>query len=190
MLRVRFLAAGACVGVLLSACSESEAGSPWAGGPTSTTTDGGGLPEPGSSTPPATPSSSSPFNEVDPCELLSDEDRTRLQLERGKPKTIARSRGCDWTTASTTESWGVAISFKETFAFKDADLRGAKPVQVNIGRHEAYRVENAGGGRACEIFIITGEQSFVQVIVTQGVDIAGACETAVTISSIVDPKLP
>lgn len=97
-------------------------------------------------------------------------------------------RGCDWLQSGV---WGLGIGLRSNLAFKDANLRGATPHQVDIGRHGAYRVENAGGGKgSCEVFIVTGPSSFTQVTATKGVDTAGACEKVVAVAKIVDPKLP
>jgi hypothetical protein len=185
-----WIAIGACAALVLSGCSDSTAGTAHPTDPTAT--NDGGLSEPDSPTSTTKPSSSranpSPLDGIDPCALLSDSDRTSLGLRAGEPRKVGRSEGCDWLQSGV---WGVAIGLRADLAFKDTDLRGAVAHPADIGRHEAYRVENAGGGRgACEVFVITGESSFAQVTVTYGVDTAKACERALSVAKIVDPKLP
>lgn len=177
----------ACACVLVAGCSESEAGSAQpADTPTTTSDSASSKPR---STRTTTSSAPSPLDRVEPCGLLSDADRAELKLESGKPTTIARSKACDWRA----DKWGLTIGLKADLAFKDADLRGAQANRVDIGRHEAYRVENAGGGDGgCEIFIVTGEKSFVEVTggTLSGRDTPFACDRVIAVAKVIDPKLP
>jgi Protein of unknown function (DUF3558) len=176
-------AISACVGALLGGCSDSQAG---VAQPVETT-------ETGESTPSKAPapttgsSASSPLDGVDPCELLTDAERAQLRLEPGEPSKAGRDRACDWNSTD----WSVGVNFNVDLGFKDADLRGATAIPIDIGRHEAYRVENAGGSRGvCEIFIVTSESSFAQLTGVKGVDTPTACERVIPIAKIIDPKLP
>lgn len=112
-----------------------------------------------------------------------------MKLEPGRPSRVVGSEGCEWESAE----WGLSIGLQTQFAFKDANLRGARPIPVDIGRHEAHRVENAGGGDGgCEIFIVTGESSFVQVTAAtlSASNTPFACDRATAVAKVVDPKLP
>jgi len=183
--RARELFLAVVVGGTLAAlvgCSSSTAGEalPTDTGNTTTSTTR----STGSSVP---RTSESPVAQIDPCLLLSDSERAQLGLGVGEPEKIGRSKLCQWQQSGV---WTVGIGIKPDLAFKDADLRGATPIRVDIGRHEAYRVENADNGKACEIFVVTGPSSFAQVTVAYGTDIPKACEKALPVAKIVDPKLP
>lgn len=181
------LAVAVCACVSLAGCSTSEAGNARPVDTPTATSDGASSRP--SSTRTTTSSAPSPLDRVEPCQLLSDSDRAQLKLEPGKPKNFGRSKGCDWDS----DKWGLAVGFKTDLAFKDADLRGAQPIRVDIGRHEAHEVENAGGGDgACEVFIVTGEKSFVQVtgVTLNASDTPFACDRVIAVAKVIDPKLP
>jgi hypothetical protein len=129
----------------------------------------------------------SPLDRIDPCELLSAADRAELDVGEGTAKTIAGSKTCLWGKYA---EFVIGVGLKADLAFKDADLRGATPARINIGRHEAYKVEETGGAQGtCEVFIVTGTSSFVQVNAGVGLQTQAACVKAVRVAQIIDPKL-
>lgn len=168
----------------LVGCSNSEAGIPRA----EPTSDKPSSEPTNPTSPPTSTSEDSPLADIDPCELLSDAERAQFGVAEGKPKRVVGSETCQWLKSG---DFVLGVGLKPDLAFKDADLRGATPTRVDVGRHEAYRVENAGGGKGgCEVFVITGELSFAQVGAESGVDTARACEKATALAKIIDPKLP
>jgi hypothetical protein len=179
------LVIGICSWLVLAGCADPQPGSAQPGEAAGTPTNG----SPPRSTSETKSSTASPLDAIDPCELLSEADRTRLKLEPGKAKKTGQNRACDWIS---TDVWAVGIGLRTNLAFKDANLRGATPTQASVGRHEAYEVRNAGGGEACEIFIVIGERSFVQVTAntTGGSNTPLACKVSNDVAKIVDPKLP
>jgi uncharacterized protein DUF3558 len=165
-------------------CSNSEAGTPRAQPISEEPSSESAKP----TTRPSSTSSESPLAEIDPCELLSDTDRAQLGVPEGKPGRVVGAETCDWQKSG---DFTVGVALKPDLAFKDADLRGANPNRVDIGRHEAYRVENAGGSNGvCEVFMVTGESSFAQVTAVKRVSTAIACEKALAVAEIIEPKLP
>ncbi|WP_414637223.1 DUF3558 family protein [Actinophytocola sp.] len=179
----------AALTLALSGCSDSQAGQA-VPDPSAVGSSEPGLPTRSTSSS-SSPTTSSPLDDVEPCSLLPDSDRASFGLAAGERQDLGRSRGCNWLQSGV---WALRIGLRASLAFKDADLRGATAHRVDIGRHEAYRVENAGGGTGgtCEVFMITSQSSFVEVTATMVTsrDTAKACEYAVSVAKIVDPKLP
>jgi hypothetical protein len=135
-----------------------------------------------------TSSSNSPLAGIDPCDLLSSADRVELDVAEGKFEVIGRSKNCSWQNYA---DFIIGIGLKADLAFKDANLRGATPTRINIGRHEAYKVEETGGAQGtCEVYIVTGASSFAQVNAGVGLQTQAACVKAVRVAQIIDSKLP
>ena len=187
---VRIAVAACAVGLIVGGCSNFTSGEAQPIAPIST---GGESTVPSLSISVTQPSSSqehsSPIARIDPCELLSDEDRVRLGVGEGEPTSLGTSRACDWQKSGVLT---IGVGLKPDLAFKDADLRGAIATLVNIGRHKAYKVEEAGGAKgACEVFVETGESSFAQVTALARTNAtAESCDQAVAVAKIIDPKLP
>ncbi|HEV7649096.1 MAG TPA: DUF3558 domain-containing protein [Actinophytocola sp.] len=167
---VRWLAAGG-LALVLAACSTTEAGSPRAADP-AVTSEGDG------------PS----LNQIEPCDLLSGEDLSRLGLGDGEEADFGDSPGCDW---SKSADFGVLIGLSPDLGAEEANLQGATPVPVTVGSHDAFRVEEQGGAMgSCAILVVVSDSSYVDVTTTAGDDTPKACDKANEVAELVEPKLP
>ncbi|WP_139190775.1 DUF3558 family protein [Actinokineospora iranica] len=127
---------------------------------------------------------------LDPCELLSETERGELGLAPGEPATRGTTKSCDWTKSG---DWGVAVSLSTRTGLKDGNYHGGTPTPVEVGRHEATKLENMGGGNgACDVFIAITETSSAHITANSSGrgDTAKACANATLIGRIIDPKLP
>lgn len=178
----------ALLAVPLVACSSQDPGIPRASDNTTTTR------ETGSSTTskgkPTTANVPSPLGNIDPCDLLSDSDRTTLGVAPGEPKKFAGARGCDWMKSA---DFGISIGLDHDLGLKDGNYQGGTPTPITIGKHEATKLENMGGGEGgCSIFIGITESSSVHIAATASgrSDTPKACAKALAVAQIIDPKLP
>ncbi|MFE3176185.1 DUF3558 family protein [Amycolatopsis sp. NPDC059090] len=138
---------------------------------------------------PAPPSSSAPsLAKLDPCTLLSPQDRSSAGLTgQGKPKTIGEARACDWTVPST---FGLTVTLDETNGLADLDLSDGKRTKKDVGSHQAVQVSGRRG--TCAVLLDVGGAQSVQVDVNNAnfADSALACSRAGDVAGLLEPKLP
>ncbi|MGV9297682.1 DUF3558 family protein [Amycolatopsis sp. NPDC003676] len=138
---------------------------------------------------PAPPSSSAPsLAKLDPCTLLSPQDRSSAGLTgQGKPKTIGEARACDWTVPST---FGVTVTLDETNGLANLDLSDGKRAKKDVGSHQAVQVSGSRG--TCAVLLDVGGAQSVQVDVNNAnfADSALACSRASDVAGLLEPKLP
>ncbi|MGQ0838298.1 DUF3558 family protein [Actinokineospora sp.] len=174
----------------LMACTAKENGSPQASGGSTTTTVSSGSPTTTSKPRSTTSTPSSPLDRIEPCDLLSAADRTSLGIPAGKQDDVVGSRGCNWTKSG---DFGFSIGLLPDLGLKDGNYQGGTPTPIEIGKHEATKLENMGGGDGgCDIFIAITESSSVHLTVTASglSDTPKACAKALLVAQIIDPKLP
>ncbi|MBN9741618.1 DUF3558 domain-containing protein [Amycolatopsis sp. A1MSW2902] len=140
--------------------------------------------------PPAPPPSSSApsLAKLDPCTLLSPQDRSSAGLTgQGKPKTIGEARACDWTVPST---FGVTVTLDETNGLANLDLSDGKRTKKEVGSHQAVQVSGRRG--TCAVLLDVGGAQSVQVDVNNAnfADSDLACSRAGDVAGLVEPKLP
>jgi len=170
MSAVRWLVAGGLV-LALTACSSAEAGSPRPADPDVTSESGG----PG-------------LDQIEPCDLLTGDDLSRLGLSGGDDADFGDSPGCDW---SKSGDFGVLIGLSPDLGAEEANLSGATPEPITLGSHDALRVEEQGGAEgSCAILIVVSDSSYVDVSATAGGDTPKACDKANEVAELIEPKLP
>ncbi|MGW7537764.1 DUF3558 domain-containing protein [Amycolatopsis sp. NPDC054798] len=143
----------------------------------------GGPPAPA---PPSSPAAS--LAKLDPCTLLSPQDRSSAGLTvLGKPKTIGEARACDWTVPS---AFGVTVTLDETNGLANLDLSDGKRTKKDVGSHQAVQV--SGGRGTCAVLLDVGGGQSVQIDVNNAnfADSALACSRASDVAGLVEPKLP
>ncbi|WP_409179408.1 DUF3558 domain-containing protein [Amycolatopsis sp. VS8301801F10] len=135
------------------------------------------------------PTSSAPsLAKLDPCALLSPQDRSSAGLTgQGKPKTIGEARACDWTAPSV---FGVTVTLDETNGLANLDLSDGKRTKKDVGSHQAVQVSGRRG--TCAVLLDVGGAQSVQVDVANAnfADSALACSRAGDVAGLVEPKLP
>lgn len=173
---VRWLVLGAAA-LALTSCSIGEAGTPRAADPD--------VVESGET---SSGREGSPLDGMEPCELLSDDERAELGVTEGEEADFGDSPGCDW---SSREEWGILIGLSLDVGADEANVDGATPVPVSVGSHEGYRVEEQNGfAGSCAVLVVTSESSFVDISSSGGADTEEACVRATDVARIVEPKLP
>ncbi|PKV96189.1 uncharacterized protein DUF3558 [Amycolatopsis echigonensis] len=138
--------------------------------------------------PPAPTSSAPSLAKLDPCTLLSPQDRSSAGLTvPGKPKTIGEARACDWTVPS---AFGVTVTLDETNGLANLDLSDGKRTKKDVGSHQAVQVSGRRG--TCAVLLDVGGGQSVQIDVNNAnfADSALACSRAGDVAGLVEPKLP
>ncbi|HEY0454278.1 DUF3558 domain-containing protein [Actinophytocola sp.] len=167
----------------LTGCTETQAGTPRAADADVTTA-------PGSSSGAPTSGGDSPLAGIEPCDLLTAEEVAQLGVGNGQNDDVGDSPGCSW---SKSGDFVLSVGLVTDVGIHDANLQGASPEPVNVGGHEAIRVQNQGGGEGgCAVLIATSDSSFVDitVITTSGSDTPRACGAAENVAGLVERKLP
>ncbi|GAA3568434.1 DUF3558 domain-containing protein [Amycolatopsis ultiminotia] len=138
--------------------------------------------------PESAPTSSASLAGLDPCTLLSPQDRSTAGLtEQGKAKTIGEARACDWTVPSI---YGVTVTLDETNGLANLDVSGGVRTKKKVGTHEALQVSGRGG--ACAVLVGVRDSASVQVDVSNAnfADVPLACSRASAVAGLLEPKLP
>ncbi|MEV6446948.1 DUF3558 family protein [Amycolatopsis sp. NPDC051716] len=178
----RFLLAAALL-LLLTACGQQTAAPPAAIGHTFAEASATAAPAP----------SASPVGlaALDPCTLLSPQDRSAAGVTvLGKPKSIAGARACDWTVPAT---FGVTVTFDEQHGLADLDVAKKNATKTTVGRHPGLKVaDKKAADGTCAVLLGVGDRASVQIDVsnTGFSDTSLACRRAGTVAGLVEPKLP
>lgn len=138
--------------------------------------------------PSSPPSSTASLAALDPCALLSPEDRSTSGITAlGKAKTIGEARACDWTVPST---YGVTVTLDEANGLANLDVSSGKRTAKTVGTHRAMQVTGRHG--TCAVLLSVGGSSSVQVDVSNAnfADVPLACSRAGSVAGLVEHKLP
>ncbi|WP_235190974.1 DUF3558 domain-containing protein [Amycolatopsis rifamycinica] len=128
---------------------------------------------------------------LDPCTLLSPQDRSAAGVNvLGKPKDIAGARACDWTVPG---NFGVTVTFDEKHGLTDLDVAKKNVTKTTVGRHPALKVaDKKAADGTCAVLLGIGDGASVQIDVsnTGFSDTPLACRRAGTVAGLVEPELP
>ena len=128
---------------------------------------------------------------LDPCTLLDPQDRSTAGLNvLGVPKEINGARACDWTVPAT---FGVTITVDEKNGLRDLEVARKTATKTKVGDREALKVaDKKAADGTCAVLLGMGEKASVQIDVsnTNFTDTTLACERAVTVAGLAEPKLP
>jgi hypothetical protein len=120
-----------------------------------------------------------------PCELLSAEDLTALDLPAsGEEDEIGPARRCQWQTSG---SHTVSVGILDELGIDQVQSQGPTE-ELSVGSHEALRYVGVVG--TCGVAIAVSDSSRVDVLGTAGGDMNQACEIANQVAELVEPKLP
>ncbi|OOC06910.1 DUF3558 domain-containing protein [Amycolatopsis azurea] len=174
-----FALVGALAVLTVSACGQGAAGQ--ARIPAA---DDGAGPPPSSSAP-------APDAGVDPCTLLDPQDRSTAGVNvLGVPKEINGARACDWTVPAT---FGVTITVDERNGLADLEVARKTATKTKVGDRPALKVaDKKAADGTCAVLLGMGEKASVQIDVsnTNFTDTPLACERAVKVAGLAEPKLP
>jgi hypothetical protein len=128
---------------------------------------------------------------LDPCTLLSPQDRSTAGISvLGKPKDIAGLRACDWSVPGT---FGVTVTLSETDGLADLEVAKKTATKTKVGAHPALKVaDTKAADGTCAVLLGVGDGASVQIDVsnTGFSDTPLACRRAGTVAGLVEPKLP
>ncbi|MEV6825806.1 DUF3558 domain-containing protein [Amycolatopsis sp. NPDC051102] len=128
---------------------------------------------------------------LDPCTLLSPQDRSAAGIGvLGKPKDIAGARACDWTVPGT---FGVTVTLSDTDGLADLQVAKKTATKTKVGAHQALKVaDKKAADGTCAVLLGVGDSASVQIDVsnTGFSDTPLACRRAGTVAGLVEPKLP
>ncbi|MBB5856607.1 DUF3558 domain-containing protein [Amycolatopsis umgeniensis] len=128
---------------------------------------------------------------LDPCALLGPADRSSAGLNTlGVPKEINGARACDWTVPAT---FGVTITVDEKNGLANLEIARKTATKTKVGDRQALKVaDKKAADGTCAVLIGMGEKASVQIDVsnTNFTDTPLACERAVTVAGLAEPKLP
>lgn len=136
-------------------------------------------------TPPETSTGGSGTADLQPCDLLSAEDLSALDLPAsGEENELGPARTCQWQTSG---SHTVSVGVIDELGIDDVQS-DSPPEPVTVGSHDA--VQYVGVVGTCGVAIAVTESSRVDVLGTAGGDMTKACEVANQAAELVEPKLP
>jgi hypothetical protein len=128
---------------------------------------------------------------LDPCTLLSPQDRSAAGVSvLGKPKDIAGARACDWTVPGT---FGVTVTLDGKNGLADLEVAKKTATRTKVGAHPALQVaDKKAADGTCAVLLGVGEAASVQIDVSNTAfsDTPLACRRAGTVAALVEPKLP
>ena len=140
------------------------------------------------------PSSAAPSGTVaalDPCALLSPQDRSTAGVSTlGKPKDIAGAKACDWTVPG---AFGVTVTVDGRAGLADLEVAKKTATKTKVGAHPALQVaDKKAADGTCAVLLGVGDTASVQIDVsnTGFSDTPLACRRAGTVAGLVEPKLP
>ncbi|MFI7121358.1 DUF3558 domain-containing protein [Amycolatopsis sp. NPDC049868] len=128
---------------------------------------------------------------LDPCALLDPKDRSTAGINvLGVAKEINGARACDWTVPAT---FGVTITVDEKNGLTDLEVARKTATKTKVGGRDALKVaDKKAADGTCAVLLGMGEKASVQIDVsnTNFTDTPLACERAVTVAGLAEPKLP
>jgi hypothetical protein len=171
----------------LAGCSQQTAGSAEPGGDTG---GGTGVPTiPGGETTGESTESSAPGGgpgtaDLQPCDMLSSDEQSRLQVTGGVEEQVGPERSCRWTASG---KHSVAVGIVDDLGLGDVQSSGTTK-QMKIGSHDA--VQYTGGVSTCAFALGVTETSRVDVLAAANGNEQQACTIAQQAAALVEPKLP
>lgn len=170
--------------VALGACSETITGSPVGPVPG---TNRATLPPPGTGATASSGTTDAPALDLEPCELLSASDQTRLQLSPSARGRTATPPTCMWVGLGGDTLFAVYVVVNDNIGLDD--VGSSTPVKpLRIGSHRA--VQFAGWVSTCFVALGVGESARVDVEGEVVGDVSKACDVARRAAPLVEPKLP
>jgi hypothetical protein len=122
--------------------------------------------------------------DLQPCDMLTSEEQSQLQVSGGTEDEVGPARSCEWTASG---SYKVAVGMVDELGLDDVQSSGPKKT-VKIGSHDA--VQFTGGISSCAFALGVTDTSRVDVLSAANGDEAKACSVAKQAAELVEPKLP
>lgn len=174
------------IAILLAGCGGTAPGTPTAARSAEPATQSPS--EPSEPTVTTSESSGSGLTELDPCTLVSPDQLAGLGFTRpGEAQTALEAEMCTWAGSGRS----VSVALDPSNSVDELNTGSATSVEeITVGSHDGRRVLETSGPGFCSIDIAVTESSSATVT---GIDFDGtqlACDTAMQVATIVEPKLP
>lgn len=168
---------------VLAACGGEEEGMPTAADTSASST-------PTSLNPPSRPTQTetgSDLLQMDPCELLTEDERGQLDLQRGERDDIGGTAAvCVWNQDGTGV---VDVILWPNLGFDGLNTAGRTVTDVTIGSHPGRRLEHTNVTGFCDVDVAITESSSVTVGAVHA-ETGPACELAEQVAWLIEPRLP
>jgi Protein of unknown function (DUF3558) len=127
---------------------------------------------------------------LQPCELLTAEDLTALDLPTETEEiSLGPARGCQWQRPHTADKVGGTVTLAIMDALSiDEVVSDTAPKPLTVGSHDAMRYTDGAGG--CGISIAVTESSRVDVFGTSDGNLKRGCKIAKRAAELVEQHLP
>ena len=177
------LAGALAAALALTACSQSNSGTPTpAQGATETTT---------TSTTTSSTASASPITDIDPCDLLTPDERSQLGgLDEGKREDLG-GIGCTWGASGSHRT---SVTLSDKLGIQDLQDPGGTSVEITVNGRKARKIpgnKQAGTTGMCELGLEIGPHARALIISgTVSGTTEEACQIADQTAQLIEPKLP
>jgi len=184
--RTLSLAGALATTLALTACSQSSSGTPTPQDTTEATTTTSAKANTSNT------ASASPIADIDPCTLLTPDERTQLGgLGEGERKDLLGAPGCSWLASGKHR---IGIDLNDKLGINDLKDPGGTSIDLTVNGRKARKIpgnKQAGTTGMCEFGLEIGPSSRALIIVTT---VTGpteeACQIADQAAQVFEPKLP
>jgi hypothetical protein len=164
----------------LAGCSAETPGEPNA---TSTTSAVGSST---STRPPTSTSQPSPLVSIDPCGLLEPADVAAFGANPGQPRGSGIAKACQWLAPG---QGAFSVNFNPDRSLEQIVVGRGRLTDQVVGTRQGKRLVDDSPG-ACMVSIPITDTSRVDFSASTRTDTANACEFAMRLATLVEPKLP
>ncbi|MDA3643578.1 DUF3558 domain-containing protein [Saccharopolyspora indica] len=150
----------------------------------------------GATTPPAEPSTgeqatseaASPVGNLDPCQLLTDDDVAPFSPKKaGERRDVAGSPGCRWTL----DAGLIAVAVHPDRSLDQLNIDGEQVEDTTLGGRRAKLVKPAAGEGKCELLVEISDSTAAGISANMDDDNnESACQVVNQVSPLVEAKLP
>jgi hypothetical protein len=140
--------------------------------------------------PVSTTTSGSPesLDVIDPCALLTVDEVHQFEANQGKPETLGGARKCQWLIPGGNGVFSADL--RNSQGLKDIVVGYGTLSDRRIGNRTGKALKEAGGAGTCMIVIGITESSRVDVQGSYKADTARACDLAMRVATLIEPRLP
>jgi hypothetical protein len=125
---------------------------------------------------------------IDPCALLTADEVHQFGANQGIPKTLGGARTCKWSTPDGNGVFGTGL--RNSQGLKDIVVGNGTLSDLRIGNRAGKALKEDGGAGTCMIVIGITESSRVDVQGLYKADTARACDLAMRVATLIEPRLP
>lgn len=125
---------------------------------------------------------------IDPCALLTTDEVHQFEANQGIPKTLGGARKCQWLIPGGNGVFSADL--RNSQGLKDIVVGSGTLSDQRVGDHPGKALKEDGGTGTCMIVIGITESSRVDVLGSYKADTAKACDLAMRVATLIEPRLP